>query len=136
MQTKICKLCTNLRGRFSKGLCQKHYSEYLKNRKTEVKLMHKKTKSDHVKIWMDYYKYNKEEFIHCASCYARAGEIHHIIYRSQGGKNDITNLIALCRNCHNRAHFKSEPFLKQEELSKYWSVFNNMRLKELENLKP
>ena len=31
---------------------------------------------------------------------------HHIIFRSQGGNSDDENLISLCREDHNRAHFK------------------------------
>lgn len=29
---------------------------------------------------------------------------HHIIYKSQGGKNDLGNLITLCGDCHRLAH--------------------------------
>ena len=31
-------------------------------------------------------------------------EAHHIILRSQGGKDTIENGITLCRYCHERAH--------------------------------
>ena len=31
-------------------------------------------------------------------------EVHHIIYRSNGGNNDENNLITLCENCHNNVH--------------------------------
>jgi 5-methylcytosine-specific restriction endonuclease McrA len=31
-------------------------------------------------------------------------EVHHIIYRSQGGTNDENNLITLCEDCHNAIH--------------------------------
>tara|TARA_R110000764_G_scaffold35667_1_gene79941 strand:- start:24 stop:158 length:135 start_codon:yes stop_codon:yes gene_type:complete len=43
-----------------------------------------------------------------------AVEIHHIIYRSFFGKNKkhlqdvIENLIALCRDCHSKAHGSEE----------------------------
>lgn len=31
--------------------------------------------------------------------------IHHVIFRSEGGTNDLSNLILLCKPCHrNRAH--------------------------------
>lgn len=31
-------------------------------------------------------------------------EVHHIIYRSQGGTDDESNLITLCEDCHNKVH--------------------------------
>ncbi len=31
-------------------------------------------------------------------------EAHHIVPRSQGGKDTITNLITLCKPCHNKTH--------------------------------
>ena len=31
-------------------------------------------------------------------------EVHHIIYRSQGGTDDEINLITLCEDCHNKVH--------------------------------
>ena len=31
-------------------------------------------------------------------------EVHHIIYRSQGGTDDENNLITLCENCHSNIH--------------------------------
>ena len=31
-------------------------------------------------------------------------EVHHIIYRSQGGTNDEDNLITLCKDCHDALH--------------------------------
>ena len=31
-------------------------------------------------------------------------EVHHIIYRSQGGTDDENNLITLCEDCHSKIH--------------------------------
>lgn len=31
-------------------------------------------------------------------------EVHHIIYRSQGGTDDENNLITLCEDCHDKLH--------------------------------
>jgi 5-methylcytosine-specific restriction endonuclease McrA len=45
-------------------------------------------------------------------------DIHHIIFKSQGGGNEVDNLIALCRDCHDRSHFKKEPYITSEELFK------------------
>lgn len=45
----------------------------------------------------------------CTVCGAEEGlHAHHIIERSQGGTNDISNLTTLCKHCHTEAH-KDEP---------------------------
>lgn len=31
-------------------------------------------------------------------------EVHHILFRSQGGPDEDWNLISLCKQCHMRAH--------------------------------
>lgn len=31
---------------------------------------------------------------------------HHLIYRSQGGTNDLNNVITLCNSCHDGHHRK------------------------------
>lgn len=33
-------------------------------------------------------------------------EVHHLLYRSHGGKDDAKNLILLCKDCHQDAHAK------------------------------
>lgn len=42
----------------------------------------------------------------CRGCVTSRGrlEVHHILYRSQGGPDALWNLITLCRQCHGRAH--------------------------------
>jgi hypothetical protein len=42
----------------------------------------------------------------CEVCGACQCQIHHINFKSQMGKNDIGNLIALCCICHDTAHGK------------------------------
>lgn len=31
-------------------------------------------------------------------------ELHHVVYRSQGGGHDDANLATLCQRCHQRIH--------------------------------
>lgn len=41
----------------------------------------------------------------CQECgFFKYLEVHHILPRSQGGSNDPTNLITLCRRCHAKKH--------------------------------
>ena len=36
-------------------------------------------------------------------------ESHHIIFRSEGGKDSLTNIVALCPNCHRKIHVLKKP---------------------------
>lgn len=59
----------------------------------------------HVKIYMKYFDYAKQEVILCEACGRVAVDIHHIEGRGKG-KDVIENLMALCRRCHSLAHEK------------------------------
>ena len=55
----------------------------------------------HTEIYLKHFNYHS--FIPCEICGKTANDIHHIECRGMGGsknKNDITNLMALCRQCH------------------------------------
>ena len=61
----------------------------------------------HTKIYFDYYGIayypgGEHEPINCEVCKKRAVDIHHVDYNRKN--NDIDNLIALCRGCHEDAH--------------------------------
>jgi 5-methylcytosine-specific restriction endonuclease McrA len=64
----------------------------------------------HIKNYFEHNGYTGFEFIPCEICGSTAVDIHHIIPRSKFGskrKNEQdhhSNLIALCRNCHDKAH--------------------------------
>ena len=58
------------------------------------------------------------EYFPCLKCWATWADVHHILYKSQWGKDDVDNLIWLCRTCHDKAHFKKEPYLTAENLFK------------------
>lgn len=42
----------------------------------------------------------------CQNCKAKKVglEVHHIVYRSNGGSDDTNNLITLCKSCHDNVH--------------------------------
>lgn len=57
----------------------------------------------HTKIYMDHFGYGREDFVPCEVCGAKAVDIHHIDARGMGGsgdKDEIMNLMAVCRGCH------------------------------------
>jgi predicted restriction endonuclease len=57
----------------------------------------------HVKIYMEHFDYVTQEEIPCEACTRPAVDIHHIWGRGKG-KDEIKNLMSLCRKCHEKAH--------------------------------
>jgi hypothetical protein len=58
---------------------------------------------NHTKIYFDYFGYDKNSFIECEVCGAKAVDIHHIERRGMGGSKSadaIENIMALCRKHH------------------------------------
>ena len=67
----------------------------------------------YVKLYMNYYDYVIDDVIPCEVCSKVAVDIHHIDPRGLGGdprgyKDQIENLIALCRSCHIKAETNKE----------------------------
>jgi len=64
----------------------------------------------YIKNYFEYFGYMPGDFIACECCNAPAVDLHHVIYRSHFGKKEqekcdsVENIIALCRDCHNKAH--------------------------------
>ena len=67
------------------------------------------------KIYFKHFNYGIDDVILCEVCGRVAVDIHHIKYRSRGGTDEIDNLMALCRSCHDKAHAEilTEEQLKQ-----------------------
>jgi len=57
----------------------------------------------HTRIYMKYFDYGEQDVILCEVCQCQACDIHHINGRGKG-KDVIKNLMALCRDCHTKAH--------------------------------
>ena len=56
----------------------------------------------------------------CRHCKNRNGlHPHHIVYRSQGGKHTLDNLLTLCWKCHNAVHDGKLKIITQEVLSEH-----------------
>jgi len=56
----------------------------------------------HTKTYLEFFDYFGDEYVPCEMCNSKAVDIHHIVARGMGGseKDDIENLMALCRSCH------------------------------------
>jgi 5-methylcytosine-specific restriction endonuclease McrA len=57
----------------------------------------------HVKTYLDFFGYDETSWIPCEMCGQTAVDINHIDARGMGGsklKDNIENLMALCRKCH------------------------------------
>lgn len=40
----------------------------------------------------------------CVICGSQGHDVHHVVYRSRGGKDAENNLVLLCRDCHRAIH--------------------------------
>lgn len=75
---------------------------------------------NHVRNYLVAFNYYGFEFISCEICGAKAVDIHHVDGRSYfGSKNkdaqdDVSNLVALCRFCHNSAHGPTSRAFKEK----------------------
>lgn len=68
----------------------------------------------------------------CKQCNTKKGvmEVHHIIFRSEGGSDDPENLITLCHNCHSALHdgkIKLKNRGKKKGTLKYATQMNSIR---------
>lgn len=79
----------------------------------------------YTKLYYKAFGFGLMDFVACEICGAKAVDIHHIDARGMGGtdKDDIKNLMALCRGCHieygDKKHYKE--FLKDRHL-KYMDI--------------
>ena len=57
----------------------------------------------HTKVYFKHFGLTQADWIGCEVCGKSAVDIHHVNGRGKG-KDVIENLIALCRDCHIKAH--------------------------------
>ena len=91
----------------------------------------KTRKSSYKKVYLDYFDYGEQDYIPSEISGSPANDIHHICYRSQLGKDNIENLIALTREEHNLVHAKK---LSEEYLIKVHKQFINERKKHTNDI--
>ena len=58
----------------------------------------------YLKNYIKHYNIGEQDIILCEECGAVAVDLHHKVKRSQGGGDEVDNLQALCRACHNLKH--------------------------------
>jgi 5-methylcytosine-specific restriction endonuclease McrA len=79
----------------------------------------------YVKIYLEYFNYGEQDYIPSELSGSPATDIHHIIPKSQGGKDEIENLIGLTREEHDQAHGKRLPKLEEDYLREKHLEFIN-----------
>lgn len=52
----------------------------------------------------------------CVICGSPGAHIHHIVFRSQGGKDAADNLVTLCGSCHEKAHGRGNGAFTQKSI--------------------
>jgi len=66
----------------------------------------------HVKHYLDYFGYGMDDVILCEICNCVATDVHHIERCGMGGGHkmldEINNIMALCRDCHEEFGDKRE----------------------------
>jgi 5-methylcytosine-specific restriction endonuclease McrA len=78
---------------------------------------------NHIKVYLDHFDYDTDDYIACEVCGRKAVDIHHIKARGMGGSKEmdvIENLQALCRSCHLEYGDKKQwmEFLKDKHKDK------------------
>ncbi len=59
----------------------------------------------HIEVYRKHFEIGDQDVVLCEACHReRVVDIHHLVFRSHGGSDQIDNLVGLCRSCHNRAH--------------------------------
>lgn len=79
----------------------------------------------HTKIYLKFFDYGIEDFIPCENCGEKAVDIHHIEARGMGGSKEadnIENLMALCRKCHE----------KYGDKTKFKVILKNIHIEKIE----
>lgn len=76
----------------------------------------------YTKQYFSYFGYALDDFLPCEVCGGKAVDIHHIDCKGMGGstlKDNIENIMAVCRSCHLEYGDKKEhiDFLREKHLT-------------------
>jgi 5-methylcytosine-specific restriction endonuclease McrA len=88
---------------------------------------------NYTRTYLNYFGLDVSSFVSCEICGGKAVDIHHIEARSKRKdlEDDINNLQALCRKCHedygDRKEFKEK---LQEVHNKYMEIYGKKSCRE------
>ena len=76
----------------------------------------------YTKQYFTYFGYALDDFLPCEVCGGKAVDIHHIDCKGMGGstlKDNIENIMAVCRSCHLEYGDKKQhiDFLREKHLN-------------------
>lgn len=76
----------------------------------------------YTKLYLDYFGYALDEFYCCEVCGGKSVDLHHIDCKGMGGstlKDNIENIMAVCRSCHLEYGDKKDhiDFLREKHLN-------------------
>lgn len=67
----------------------------------------------------------------CVICTGPGTQVHHVVFRSQGGQHEMSNLVFLCNRCHSeRAHGVESRTFRQLFLAYIWIRYTQDRVPE------
>ena len=66
----------------------------------------------HKQVYLSHFGYGEQDMVQSEVSGKRAEHIHHLIFRSHGGKDEIDNLMALTAEEHEQAH--TDPLFNTE----------------------
>ena len=78
-------------------------------------------------IYMSHFGYGEQDYVPSEISGLPMDHVHHIVWRSQGGTDDITNLIALTSKEHEQVHGLRKPFIAEKRLHKIHTRFLESR---------
>ena len=81
----------------------------------------------HVSNYLKHFDIGPDDVWYCEGCMKQFKinnglQIHHIVYRSHGGTDDIKNCMSLCVKCHSRAH-NSKNYVSPDEFQLIHNYF-------------
>ena len=81
---------------------------------------------NHTKIYLNAFNYDVCDFISSEISGKKAVDIHHIISRGRGGKDEIENLMALTRDEHIKYGDKNQYIYFLLEIHENYLIKNNI----------
>jgi len=68
----------------------------------------------YIKDYMDFHDIGEQDIVLCKVCGAQAVDLHHIVFKSTRVDDSPSNLIPVCRKCHEACHSRklTEEYLK------------------------